>query len=212
MKLVISAVGWISIVATTGAFDGAFSWVALGMFTTQSNILCAVYFTIATGRLLAGKDRTGRPFAPVFKGIATMSVVVTFLVAWLILHMAVSFESAAGASLLGLHILVPLMAVADTVLFDARGQLRWRDAFYGLTAPLLYLAEFVIVTAFGGQLGAGMAGPGASTSSAPYPFLDVATLGVAGVSASVLAIAVGVLLCGIVGVALDRLVGRRRHR
>lgn len=41
------------------------------MFTTQSNILRALYFTVAAVRLWAGRDQSGVPFAPVCKGVVT---------------------------------------------------------------------------------------------------------------------------------------------
>lgn len=64
-------IGWASIVATTGLIDGRPSWSALEMFTTQSNILRALYFTVAAVRLWAGRDQSGVPFAPVCKGVVT---------------------------------------------------------------------------------------------------------------------------------------------
>ncbi|WP_051224234.1 Pr6Pr family membrane protein [Pseudoclavibacter soli] len=225
-KSLLSLIGWVSIIATTGLLDGRASWSALEMFTTQSNILCTLYFTVATVRLWAGRDAVGQPFAPVVKGIATMAVTITFLVAWLVLHMSVSFGSAADASLLGLHVVVPLMAVADWVLFDAPGRLRWRDALLWLIAPMLYLVEFAVVLAAGGSLGggagiapdgagagaagaAGAAGGMARTSRAPYPFLDVDSLGVGQVVLNVAALAAGIVVLGLAAIALDRWRGRR---
>lgn len=208
-KAVLIAIGWVSVVATTGVFDGQFSLAPLGMFTTQSNLLCVAYFTVAAVRLWLGHDRDSRPFAPAWKGIATMAVAVTLLVAWLILRMSVTFESAASASLLGLHVLVPLMAIGDGLLFDRPGLLRWRDPWLWLIAPVVYLGEFVVVTAAGGQLGGGTAaGPGGGTSRAPYPFLDVETLGVGGVALNAAMIAAAVLAVGCVVVLVDRKRGR----
>ncbi len=86
-KTVLSVIGWVSIVAMLGVFDGHPSWTALEMFTTQSNILATSYFTVAAARIWAGQDRSGTPFAPAWKGIATMSVTIPFLVAWLVLRM-----------------------------------------------------------------------------------------------------------------------------
>lgn len=131
---------------------------------------------------------------------------LTLLVAWLVLHMSVGFDSAASASLLGLHVVVPLMAIADWLMFDAPGGLRWRDPWLWLAAPLGYLAEFVIVLALGGSLGAGAGAMGAvpdtegsvggggtggsvQASRAPYPFLDVDSLGVGTVALNVAALA-----------------------
>lgn len=215
-KSLLCLIGWVSIVATTGVLDGRASWGALEMFTTQSNIACTLYFTVAAVRLWSGADRPedgrpGRPFAPVVKGIVTMAVTVTFLVAWLVLRMGVTFESASSASLLGLHVVVPLMALVDCLLFDEPGHLRWRDAWVWLTAPLLYLLEFVVVLAAGGSLGEGGAGPGGAghVSRAPYPFLDIDSLGVGQVALNVVALAAGVLLLGLAAVVVDRVRARR---
>lgn len=215
-KTLLSLFGWVSIVATTGFFDGRVSWSSLEMFTTQSNILCALYFTVAAVRLWLGHDRTSIPFAPAWKGIATMAVTITFLVAWLVLHMPISFESAAGASLLGLHVVVPLMAIVDWFIFDPVGRLSWRDPLIWLIAPAAYLVEFVVVIASGGSLGGGtgavgeMAGGGfGQASRAPYPFLDFDSLGVPAVVLNVSALAVGVVAIGFAAVAIDHWRGRR---
>lgn len=207
-KAVLSAIGWLSIIATTGLLDGNPSWQALEMFTTQSNILAAACFTVASARLLTGRDDARPPFAPAWKGIATMGVAVTFLVAWLVLRMGVSFDSFAGASLLGLHFAVPLLAVADWLIFDPSGLLGWRDPLIWLAAPMAYLVEFAVVLAAGGSLGAGGAigtdGPGDAASRAPYPFLDVDALGLGAVTLNVLALAAAIVALGYVAVALDR--------
>lgn len=185
------------------------------MFTTQSNILCVVYFTVAALRLWAGHDRTGKIFAPVLKGIATMGVTVTLLVAWLILRMPIGFSSAASASLLGLHVLVPLLAIADWPLFSSAGSTHWRDPWLWLLAPVGYVVEFALVLLSGGSLGAGAGAGAGHVSRAPYPFLDVDALGVVGVARNVIAIAIGIILLGYLAVAVDKMaafVVRRRER
>ncbi|MCH4249620.1 MAG: Pr6Pr family membrane protein [Microbacteriaceae bacterium] len=176
------------------------------MFTTQSNLLCAGYFTVAALRLWMGRDRGGRAFAPALKGMATMGVTVTLLVAWLILGMSIGFSSASAASLLGLHVLVPILAVADWPLFSSAGSARWKDPWLWVLAPVGYLAEFVLVLVSGGSLGAGHG------SRAPYPFLDVDALGVGGVTRNVIAMAIGVILLGYLAVVADKMAAFFTHR
>ena len=50
-RTILAVVGWTSIAATCGLLDARPSWQALEMFTTQSNILCAAYFTLAAARM-----------------------------------------------------------------------------------------------------------------------------------------------------------------
>ena len=212
-RTILAVVGWTSIAATCGLLDARPSWQALEMFTTQSNILCAAYFTLAAASMWSGRDRTDRPFAPPWKGVSVMAVTVTFLVAAIVLRMPIRFDTAADASLLGLHVIVPLMAIADPILFDRPGRLRPRDPWIWLSAPLLYLLEFVIVLASGGSLGAGGAatGPGGHASRAPYPFLDVDSLGIPHVALNVTLLAAAIFLLGYLAVLADHLLARRHQ-
>lgn len=212
-RTILALIGWTSIAATCGLLDARPSWNPLEMFTTQSNILCTTYFTVAAMRLRSGRDRTDSPFAPAWKGVSVMAVTVTLLVAALVLRMSIRFDTAADASLLGLHVIVPLMAIADPILFDRPGRLRLHDPWIWLSAPLLYLIEFAVVLGFGGSLGSGggTAIPGGRASRAPYPFLDVDALGIPRVALNVGALAIAILLLGYLVVLVDHILARRHQ-
>ncbi|MBX7258140.1 MAG: Pr6Pr family membrane protein [Candidatus Hydrogenedentes bacterium] len=91
-----------------------------------------------------------------------------------------------------LHIVVPIMAVADWLLFDARRRYRWRYAVIWIAYPVVYLI-FV--------LSRGVLFPG---TKYPYPFLDVARIGYHGVASNGAIYGLAFVLLGLAIVAIDR--------
>ena len=162
------------------------------------------YFTIQSSLLYGGyvawiSRRAGTETDPVRKGAVTLYVAITGLVYHLVLdnpHSGFaapavdrSLTDAIGNQLL--HTVVPLLAVLDWLVFDARGRFRWRYAGYWLAYPLAYLA-FALVR-------------GAIVGEYPYPFLDVDELGYRGVTITALVFAVAFWLLGLLFVLIDRL-------
>ena len=123
----------------------------------------------------------------------------------------VGWETAAHAAVPGVEVRIPRRAIAYPSRFEAAGGLQLRDPWIWLSAPLAYLFEFVIVLASGGSLGAGGAatGPGGHASRAPYPFLDVDSLGIPHVALNVTLLAAAILLLGYLAVLADHLLARR---
>jgi len=171
------------------------------------------YFTIQSSLLYGGYVAWtarcgGTTTDPVLKGAATLYVVITGLVYHLVLtnpHSGFAVPAVhrvlvdeIGTQLL--HTVVPLLAVLDWLVFDARGRFRWRDAGYWLAYPLAYLA-FALIR-------------GAIVDEYPYPFLDVTQLGYRGVTITALVFAVAFWLLGLLFVLIDQapvLVRRRRQ-
>ena len=167
------------------------------------------YFTIQSSLLYGGyvawiSRRAGTETDPVRKGAVTLYVAITGLVYHLVLdnpHSGFAAPAvdrvlidAIGNQLL--HTVVPLLAVLDWLVFDARGRFRWRYAGYWLAYPLAYLA-FALVR-------------GAIVDEYPYPFLDVDELGYRGVTITALVFAVAFWLLGLLFVLIDRLPRRLR--
>jgi hypothetical protein len=171
----------------------------LPYFTIQTNIGYGVFAGWFAIRAWRGDLRT----PPVLKGAVTLYIVITGLVYHLVLANPASPFAMTGvhrtpAEAIGnqlLHTVVPLMAVLDWLIFDARRRYRWAHALWWLAYPLGYLG-FALVR-------------GLIVDSYPYPFIDVNDLGYRGVAITSVIFAVAFWLLGLLFVAGDRLPGRR---
>jgi hypothetical protein len=171
----------------------------LPYFTIQSNLAYGVFAGWAAVRAWRGDPGT----PPGLKGAVTLYIVITGLVYHLVLANPASpfaaidahrtLAEAVGNQLL--HTAVPLMAVLDWLIFDARGRLRWRYAAYWLAYPLGYLG-FALLR-------------GLVVDDYPYPFVDVNDLGYGGVAVTSVLFAVAFWLLGLLFVTADRLGGRK---
>ena len=167
-------------------------------FTVQSNLFLSVFFATLLVRTLRGRDVEGTFLAAV-KGAVTLYILITGTVFNLLLANPASpfyqqqKESHYTWDSVLLHVVTPLMALLDWLLFGPRGALRPRHAALWLAYPLAYLA-FALIR-------------GAVVTSGtryPYPFLDVAGSGYGQVSVNCLFLAAGFYLLGLGLVALDR--------
>jgi hypothetical protein len=162
-------------------------------FTTQSNTLVGCCF-------LWGALARWLPAGPpaVVRGGVTLYILVTFLVFHLVLaNPASGFGD--GSVQFGtiqnvlLHTVTPLLALLDWVLVGI-GRPRWRWSAAWLSYPLAYLV-FVLVR-------------GAVIHRYPYPFLDVSSLGYAGVTIVAFGLLLVFWLLGLLLVAIGRTAAR----
>ncbi|MCO1598980.1 Pr6Pr family membrane protein [Micromonospora sp. RHAY321] len=172
----------------------------LPYFTIQSNVAVGALAGYAGWR--AWRDRPDPP--PALRGAVTLYITITGVVYHLVLAnpaspFAMAQPDRAVGEALGnqlLHTVVPLLAVADWVLFDQRGRLRLRYAAWWLAFPLAYLG-FALLR-------------GLVVHRYPYPFLDAGELGYDGVAISAVLFAVAFWLLGLLFVTLDRTLTPRR--
>ncbi|RWE07593.1 MAG: hypothetical protein EOS61_19080 [Mesorhizobium sp.] len=95
-----------------------------------------------------------------------------------------------------LHYVAPPIFVLWWLIASADGSTRWRDISWWMIYPLAYLAYALIRAPFAGEV--------------PYPFLDVAKNGAAGVAVSALAITALFLGLCVLAVSADHGIGRLR--
>jgi hypothetical protein len=91
-----------------------------------------------------------------------------------------------------LHYVAPLLYLLWWIGFGRDGSLRWSDAPNLLVAPLIYLAYAVI--------------RGSLTGTYPYPFINVAALGVVKAAVNSLIVALAFLAASLLVIALDRIL------
>jgi hypothetical protein len=95
-----------------------------------------------------------------------------------------------------LHYVTPVLFVLWWLTAGADGTSRWRDISWWMVYPLAYLAYALIRAPFAGEV--------------PYPFLDVAKNGAAGVAVSALAITGVFLALCVLAVLTDHGIARLR--
>ena len=118
-------------------------WSILSYYTIESNLAIGIFFVYLLVYKPSGCYYT-------LKGGATICIALTFLVYHFVLRPALfAMNGAIGsgtesiANLL-LHYVVPLMTVADWLLFDKKGGLTWRDPLKWLAIPLAYFLFAVV--------------------------------------------------------------------
>ena len=193
---------------TKGKYDPNFPH----MFTNISNMFALAYFVCAAVRLIAlcrkhgeqGVD-TGRPFAPVFKYTATVSLLVTMLIGHFMVFDAMMQDGHIVWHLVVMHYIVPIMALLDWLLFDEKGRMPLWGPFAWISLGVGYLVfTMIAVGVFGLFMGGGTT---ADITPYPYTFLDPAIAGAGGVALFSAAMVAGFIVLGYVMVLADRLLG-----
>lgn len=141
-------------------------------FTMQSNIwiwgIMVVFLVLDSISLAKGKDRVAAQWLYIIKFIFTVAIFLTGFVYNFVLYPA-SFASSVKTTPFVLdgffvHIAVPVLAVADFILFDYRLKANKWTAFYGIITPVYYLPFALIAAELGARFKEG--------SRFPYFFLD----------------------------------------
>lgn len=179
------------VAAVTGVYLTSKDGVAesLVYFTVQSNVLVAVVFAWASWATV--RD-TAQPPAWL-KGGTTLYIAITCLVYNLVLADA-PFQMGTGGSDFSdqlVHLITPIAAIADWLLFDEHRRFRWATATAWLLYPTGYLG-FLLVR--GVLLGSGY----------PYPFVDVDVIGYDGLALNVLTYGGSIWMLSLALVAVDR--------
>jgi hypothetical protein len=205
-KLLIVLAGLYGLLLVTGAFDGRFNLSILSYFTVLSNLLCVVYFAADIIYILTNKENR-KPYVwkPALKGITTMAITVTLLVAHFILGMRFTMADSMGMTLFVMHYAVPLITIADWLLFDPKGLMTFCSPLLWAIGPMVYFAFAMIAARIGDGIGYG-------GSRYPYPFLDVDKLGWGSVLLTVLALAAFFIALGYVWVLIDKSLAKMTAR
>lgn len=140
-------------------------------FTFQTNLILAfVMLWAGCATLIDGVQPPAW-----LKGMVTLNIVITGLVAWLVLpptdlNTAVLLFGMPTATMV--HVIAPIMASVDFLIFDEHRRFPWHYALTWLIYFPIYLV-FVLVRA---QLYPN-SGPGNGGNPYPYDFIDLQALG-----------------------------------
>jgi len=188
-----------------GMLEGAPAFYQFAYFTDVTNILCFLYFLVASVYGVVRSRRfCGRPqlFLPRVKGAVTLSISLTLLVNHFVLHGTpfLVTEGCFDLSNLLAHYLVPIMVILDAILFDPKGRMRPLDPVLYALVPFTYLLYTFVRAKVGGPLIDG--------SYYPYPFLDVSVVGVAVVTRNIAFLSLAFFAVAYAGYAVDRILSR----
>ena len=192
------------------------------MFTNVSNLFAWGYFALAllklarqehaqerTRKMKTGLKGTAEAgvFAPTAKYTATISLLVTMLIAHFMLFDAMFKDGHIVLHLVWMHYVVPCMALLDWLFFDEKGKMPLWGPFAWMSLVVGYLVfTFVAVGVFDVYMGGGTT---EEVTKYPYTFLDPAIAGPGGVASFCGAMLAAFLLLGYVLYGADRLLARR---
>ena len=193
-KLILSVLCLFGLLLNFGVFNGEFNIHVLRYFTVLSNFLCLVYFIFDLIYLKKNfHDITITTWNPTLKGIATMSITVTLLVAHFILGGGRFIAGTTmGISMLMSHYIVPIMMIADWLLFDKKGYIKKISPIVWTSGPIIYFFYTMTAAQFGGIY--------------TYPFIDVDALGWNRVLLNVSVLTVFFIALGYVFFAIERIL------
>ena len=183
--------------ATRPAAPDTFLAVLVEVFsywTVQTNTLVALACAIP---LLAPRSAAGRFFErPIVRMALAIYIATTGLIYLVLLSGLWNPAGFQRVVDITLHYVTPILYPLSWLLLEEHGRLQWRDAPKLLIYPLIYVTYTLL--------------RGALIGTYPYPFVDVNELGLPQVLINSAALAVVFLLAGLVLVAVDRWLGRRK--
>ncbi len=206
-KAVLVVLGAAALLQQSGILTGSPSPVFLNFFTNLSNLVVVVYFAIDAIWLVAKrKDDAAITWAPKFKYACMMAITVTFLVAMFMLNGGMIFvDGHFNWHFAVLHGIVPVMAIADWLLFDVKGTMGKFDPLVWTALPIIYaIYVFVRVALLGGSM------TGFGESRYPYPFIDVDANGWPMVLITMAAMIAFFIALGYVYRAIDRRLAKSK--
>jgi hypothetical protein len=163
----------------------------LSYFTILSNVMVA----LTCGHALLGSS-AGFLGRPTVRAAIVVYIVVTGVVYAVLLGPHIVLQGPYVWSNALLHDVTPILYPLVWGVFGAHGRLRWGDASRWLIVPLVYMVWTLA--------------RGAVTDVYPYDFVDVSRFGMSAVLRNALGLCAAFLVLGLVVVAIDRALGRRR--
>jgi len=163
------------VLAVTGVLNGRANTGSLYYYTTQSNIMAVVMFTLLTAGTLR-KVREGGDACCFqrFSMICVIDILVTFFVFWILLVPTMGGRSLRTFANLSVHAVTPMLCLLDYILFTKPRHLKYRDVYAVVVYPLCYVA-FATAAGFAGHT-YGTGSDGAPVRF-PYFFTDYDRLG-----------------------------------
>ncbi|MFS0894817.1 Pr6Pr family membrane protein [Microbacterium sp. 179-I 3D3 NHS] len=180
-------------------------------YTMLSNLLCLgwmLLLIVRTARDLRHDGPRGTSTAGARWGGAVMMAITVTMLIYLIVLVPTRVD-AGDSDIFSLtdnliHIVTPCLLIVDWLLFVAKGSFRWFDPLLWTLIPYAYLTFAFVYGGLGGEFTPG--------EKYPYPFMNLETLGLDGVTLWIVALTAALVAVGFVYVAVDRALGTIVHR
>ena len=208
-QTVYCTLGLVGCIACLGIFDDIkmFRWDFYVYFTNISNYLCIGVMFAALIQTAKKKEDSYVTVAPVLKFVGMLGILLTFLVFNILLAGAEGRDPQLNWRIGSLifHVVLPILYVADWVLFYERKKCKWYYPIASISFPLIYVTFILIQAAIMG-FDISVLIPGTTTPLIfPYFFVNLETQGVGGVLKWCIIILVGFVAVGFLFFGLDRL-------
>lgn len=201
-RIACALLTWVTIIGQYGLLlrSGDFGGVAastlayLGYFTVLTNILAGLAFTAP---FLRGGSAVRHFFMrPAVRAAIALYILVVMVVYWALLAAIHHPTGLSAVANIGLHLVIPMLFIADWVVFSPKSDLSYKDLPYWVLYPLAYGLLNIV--------------RGVMTGFYPYPFLNITELGFGGVFINMLGFMSIYLIGGAVFIAYVRFTGRKR--
>lgn len=177
----------------------------LSYYTNLSNILCIVFFTYYSLRMICNIKCEEFHYNNNLKGAITITILITFIVYNLILrpfmHNVDGVMNLNSIGNLVVHIILPLMVLFDYLLFDEKG--KYNKAYIWVFIPISYFIFICIRAHFGHTFTY-------AQSRYPYFFLDIDAYGIFQVIINVIISIILILLLIYLYVFIDKKLGKNK--
>ena len=201
--------GLVGCVASLGIFDNInmIRWDFYVHFTNISNFLCIGVMLTALIQTAKKKEDSYVKAVPTLKFIGMLGILLTFLVFNIMLAGAEGRDPQANWRIgsLSFHVVLPIMYIADWVLFYERRNCKWYYPIASIAFPLIYIIFIFIQAAIMG-FDTSILIPGTTTPLIyPYFFVNLETQGAGGVIKWILILLVAFVAVGYLFFGLDKL-------
>ena len=205
------ALALVACVGSVGFYDMKFTSDFYIYFTNISNYLCAV---IMMAELIQTARKQGDGYvtaAPRLRVISMLGLVLTFLVFNLLLANDPARDPALNYKVecILCHIVLPIMFVADWVLFYEHGKINWKLPLLSALFPLFYLIYVFLHAALLRFDSSIMNYAGTDPIIYPYFFLNPERVGTGGIIIWSAALLAGFVALGYLFMLADRLLRKR---
>ena len=208
-QAIYCTLGFVGIIASIGIFDNinAIRWDFYVHFTNISNFLCIGVMLASLIQTARKKEDSYVTVAPVLKFIGMLGILLTFLVFNIMLAGAEGRDPQANWRIGSLifHVVLPILYIADWILFRERGKCKWYYPIASISFPLGYVI-FLLIQAVILKFDSSILIPTTTTPLIyPYFFVNLDTQGVSGVLMWIGILSVAFVAVGFAFFGLDKL-------
>ena len=205
---IYAALALVACVGSVGFYDMKFTSDFYIYFTNISNYLCV---GIMIAELIQTARKQGDSYvttAPRLRVISMLGLVLTFLVFNLLLANDPARDPALNYKVecILCHIVLPVMFVADWVMFYEHGKINWKLPLLSALFPLFYLVYVFLHAALWRFDSSIMNYAGTDPVIYPYFFLNPERVGIGGIILWVAALLAGFVVLGYLFMMVDRLL------